>query len=88
MVCVLEAWLDTNKIIEVPRIYPSGLRLNDGQALTSGLGLDYLNLAWPAVVQLVVSFNLARSGFWFSQEYFSLFYHGDQFDFCVFAMVH
>ena len=27
------------------------------KALTSGLGLDDLSLAWPAVVQLVVSFN-------------------------------
>ena len=56
------------------------------QYIERGLGLDDLSLAWPAVVQLVVS--LARSGVWFSQEYFSLFYHSDQFDFYVVAMVH
>ena len=40
------------------------------KALTSGLGLDDLSLAWPAVVQLVVSFlwlavdfGLAKSSF-------------------------
>ena len=37
----------------------SGLRLNDGLDIkfTSGFGLDAMSLAWPTVVQLVVSFN-------------------------------
>ena len=43
--------------------------------------LDDLALAWPAMVQLVFPLHLARSGFRFNQEYLSLFYHGDQFDF-------
>ena len=30
---------------------------SQGQAFTSGLGLDAMSLAWPTVVQLVVSFN-------------------------------
>ena len=57
----------------------------------SGLELDDLSLAWPAVVQLVVSWfplTLARRGFWFSQEYVSFFYHSDQFDFYIVAMVY
>ena len=47
-------------------------------------------LAWPAVVQLVVSFNSGFKicGFGLSQECFSLVYRGDQFDFYVVAMVH
>ena len=39
------------------------------KAFTSGLGLDALSLAWPAVVQLVIFFHSA------------LFHHCDQFDF-------
>ena len=58
------------------------------KALTSGLGLDDLALAWPAVVQLVVSFNSGSQWILVSQEFFSLFYHGDQFNFYVVAMVH
>ena len=49
------------------------------KAFTSGLGIDALSLAWPAVVQQVVSLTLARGGFRFSQEYLSLFHHSDQF---------
>ena len=53
------------------------------------LGLDAMYLSWPAVVQLVFFFlTLARSGCRISQEYSSLFHHSDQFDFCVFAMMH
>ena len=45
-----------------------------------------MSLAWPAVVQLVVSFYSARSEFF--QGYFSLFYQSDKCDFYVVAMVH
>ena len=39
------------------------------KAFTSGLGLDAVSLAWPIVVQLVVSFNSGLQ--WgISQEYF------------------
>ena len=41
------------------------------ETLTSGLGLDDMSLAWPAVVQLFVSFTLAYSRI--SHEYSSLF---------------
>ena len=45
------------------------------KAFTSGLGLDAMSLAWPTVVQLVVSFNSGLQ--WgISQEY-SLFRHSD-----------
>ena len=38
------------------------------KAFTSGLGLDTMSLAWPTVVQLVVSFNSGLQ--WgISQEY-------------------
>ena len=38
------------------------------KAFTSGLGLEAMSLAWPTVVQLVVSFNSALQ--WgISQEY-------------------
>ena len=33
------------------------------KAFTSGLGLDALSLAWPAVVQLVVCFNSGSQWF-------------------------
>ena len=49
----------------------------------NGLGLDGMSLAWPAVVQLVVSFNCGSQ--WILEGYFSLFYHGGQFDFYVVA---
>ena len=58
------------------------------KALMCGLGLDDLYLAWPAMVQLVISFNSGSQSIWFSQEYFSLFYPSDQFDFYVVVMVH
>ena len=44
---------------------------------TNGLVLDDLSLAWPAVIKLVFPLTLARSGFWFIQEYFCLFYHSE-----------
>ena len=50
----------------------SGLRLNDGLDIklshSSGLGLDAMSLAWPTVVQLVVSFNSGLQ-LGISQEY-------------------
>ena len=42
-------------------------------SFTSGLGPDAMSLAWPAVVQLVVSGNVCM----ISQEYSSLFNHSD-----------
>ena len=49
------------------------------KAFTSGFGFDAMSLAWPTVVQLVVSFN---SGLHLeiSQEYTFLFCHSDRFD--------
>ena len=44
------------------------------KAFIIGLDLDDMSLAWPAVVQLVDSLTLARSGCRISQEYYSLFH--------------
>ena len=51
---------------------------------TSGLGLDAVSLAWPTVVQQVVSFNSGLQ--WgLSKSTLSLFRHSDRFDF-VFSL--
>ena len=47
-----------------------------------------MSLAWPAVVQLVVSLTLARRGCMISHQDSSLLHHNDPFDICVFAVVH
>ena len=57
------------------------------KAFTSGLGLDVMSLAWPTVVQLVVSFNSGLQ--WgISQEY--SFFVSSQWSIwvCVFAEIH
>ena len=54
------------------------------KAFTSGLGLDAMSLAWPTVVQLVVSFTLAYSG-GLAKSTLSLFRHSDRFVF-VFSL--
>ena len=41
-----------------------------------------------AVVQLVVFFNSGWHVYRISHEYSSLFYHSDEFDICVFTMIH
>ena len=51
----------------------------------SGLGLDDLSFAWLAVVQLEVSFNSGSQ--WILPRVFFFFYHSDQFDFYVVAML-
>ena len=53
------------------------------KAFTSGLGLDAMSSAWPAVVQLVVSFNSGLQ--WgISQEYsFVVSSHSDRFEFVL-----
>ena len=57
------------------------------KAFTSGLGLDAMSLAWPTMVQLVISFNSGLQ--WgISQEY--SFFGSSQWSiwFCVFAATH
>ena len=56
------------------------------KAFTSGFGLDAVSLAWPIVIQLVVSFNSGLQwGISQALSTLSLFRHSDRFDF-VFSL--
>ena len=56
-------------------------------AILYQLSFGAMSLAWPTVVQLVVSFNSGLQ--WgLAKSTLSLFRHSDRFDFCVFAEMH
>ena len=55
------------------------------KAFTSGLGLDAISLAWPPVVQLVVSFNSDSLGGGLAKSTLSLFRHSSRVNF-VFSL--
>ena len=57
-----------HSLIARRRVGPQTQLRTRHKAFTSGLGLDAMSLAWPTVVQLVVSFNSGLQ--WgISQEY-------------------
>ena len=60
------------------------------KAFTSGLGLDAMSFAWPAVFNQWFSLTLARNGCRINQVYYYFSHHSDQFVIfvCVFAMMH
>ena len=64
--------------------YSAAVRASDSMTVFS----DAMSLFWPAWFNYWFYLTLAGSVCRISQEYSSLFHHGDLFDFCVFTMMH